>query len=196
MKWKILVVEDEPGIGQFLLEGLSEEGFDVLLVADGIQASEQMFRFHPDLILLDWMLPQKSGIELLHEFRVVDQETPVILLTAKDTLDDTLTGFKEGANDYLKKPFHFEELLQRIAVQLRNKGPKAELSLGTIRVHLKRYQVLKEAEEIALTNKDHGNRNGGVVVTSKVIDYLENIVVYTRPRRSNDNRGVSSIGDD
>lgn len=154
MKWKILVVEDEPGIGQFLLEGLSEEGFDVLLVADGIQASEQMFRFHPDVILLDWMLPQKSGIELLHEFRVVDQETPVILLTAKDTLDDTLTGFKEGANDYLKKPFHFEELLQRIAVQLRNKGPKAELSLGTIRVHLKRYQVLKEAEEIALTNKE------------------------------------------
>lgn len=154
MKWKVLVVEDEPGIWQFLQEGLEEEGFEVAVATDGVQASELIFRFHPDLILLDWMLPEKSGMEVLQEFRAINQETPVIFLTAKDTLDDTLAGFKIGANDYLKKPFHFEELLQRISVQLRHKEPKAELTLGSIRMHLKRFQVFKKEDEIALTNKE------------------------------------------
>ncbi len=108
-----------------------------------------------DLLLLDWMLPGLSGIELTRQFRRDFPRTPIIFLTAKDTLDETVFGLQSGANDYVKKPFHFEELLMRIRVQLRGKEEQAEkLVLGPISIWPERHLVEKDGEEIALTQKE------------------------------------------
>jgi DNA-binding response OmpR family regulator len=108
-----------------------------------------------DLLLLDWMLPGMTGLDLLKLFRKENDTTPVIFLTAKDTLEETLEGLQTGANDYIKKPFHFEELLERIRVQLRGKfETKESLSLGSILLNRDRHQVFKAGLEIPLTLKE------------------------------------------
>ena len=116
---RILVVEDEPGIANFLKQGLEEESYAVDVMSDGVKGLEHALSGEYDLLLLDWMLPGLSGIELCREFRKQYKTTPVIMLTAKDTVQETVFGLQSGANDYIKKPFHFEELLERIRVQLR-----------------------------------------------------------------------------
>jgi len=108
-----------------------------------------------DLLLLDWMLPGLSGIEVCEQFRTKFKKTPVIFLTAKDTISETITGLQAGANDYIKKPFHFEELLERIKVQMR--GMAAEepnLVLGTITLNMNTHQAFKENMEVHLTQKE------------------------------------------
>ena len=108
-----------------------------------------------DLLLLDWMVPGISGIEVCHQFRKEFKYTPVIFLTAKDTVDETIFGLQSGANDYIKKPFHFEELLERIKVQLRPKsGEHSIFKLGNITLNTGNHQVLKNGEEINLTQKE------------------------------------------
>ena len=111
---RILVVEDEPGISNFLKQGLEEEAFAVDVTDNGKSGLELALSGNYDLLLLDWMVPGISGIELMRQFRKDFPQTPVIFLTAKDTLDETIFGLQSGANDYIKKPFHFEELLMRI----------------------------------------------------------------------------------
>ena len=152
---RILVIEDEIGIARFLKQGLEEETFVVDLAEDGKQGLDLALSENYDLLLVDWMLPGLSGIEVCRQVRKHDTSTPIIFLTAKDTVQDTVFGLQQGANDYIKKPFHFEELLARIQVQLR---PKAEsgtrLTLGNIVLDLERHQVFKGEEEISLTHKE------------------------------------------
>lgn len=152
---RILVVEDEPGISNFLKQGLEEEGYAVDVAENGKDGLELALSEAYDLLLLDWMLPGMSGIELTRAFRKERLETPIIFLTAKDTVDETVFGLQSGANDYIKKPFHFEELLERIRVQLR-KSPVAEkvLQLGGIRINPGAHQVWKDDQEISLTQKE------------------------------------------
>lgn len=152
---RILVVEDEPGISNFLKQGLEEEGYAVDVAENGKDGLELALSNAYDLLLLDWMLPGMSGIELTRAFRKERLETPIIFLTAKDTVDETVFGLQSGANDYIKKPFHFEELLERIRVQLR-KSPVAEkvLQLGGIRINPGAHQVWKDDQEISLTQKE------------------------------------------
>lgn len=152
---RILVVEDEPGISNFLKQGLEEEGYAVDVAENGKDGLELALSEAYDLLLLDWMLPGMSGIELTRAFRKERLETPIIFLTAKDTVDETVFGLQSGANDYIKKPFHFEELLERIRVQLR-KSPVAEkiLELGGIRINPSAHQVWKNDQEISLTQKE------------------------------------------
>ncbi len=108
-----------------------------------------------DLLLLDWMVPGISGIELTRQFRKDFPQTPIIFLTAKDTLDETIFGLQSGANDYIKKPFHFEELLMRIRVQLRGKANVEEiLTLGPIEIFPDKHLVLRNGEEVQLTQKE------------------------------------------
>src|SRR5690606_28938148 len=108
-----------------------------------------------DLLLLDWMLPGLNGIEICRQFRKEYPETPIIFLTAKDTLDETVFGLQSGANDYIKKPFHFEELLERIKVQLRPKtGEHSLFTLGNITLNTDTYQVFKNNQEVSLTQKE------------------------------------------
>ena len=108
-----------------------------------------------DLLLLDWMVPGISGIELTRQFRKLYPHVPIIFLTAKDTVDETVFGLQSGANDYIKKPFHFEELLVRIRVQTRASAKSAEkLILGPIVLDTEKHQVFKREKEIALTQKE------------------------------------------
>jgi DNA-binding response OmpR family regulator len=152
---RILIVEDEPGIYNFLKQGLEEENFAVDIAVEGHDGLELACSGHYDLLLLDWMIPGRSGIEICRQFRETYKETPVIFLTAKDTIEDTIIGLQSGANDYIKKPFHFEELLERIKVQLRPKlGGQVLFSLGNISLHTEKHQVLKDHKEIVLTQKE------------------------------------------
>jgi DNA-binding response OmpR family regulator len=152
---KILIVEDEQGIVSFLKQGLEEESFEVEIAEDGKKGLELALSGKYDLLLLDWMLPGLTGIEVCVQFRKEFTETPVIFLTAKDALDETILGLQSGANDYIKKPFHFEELLERIKVQLRPiTGNNSVFVLGPIRLNTETHQVHKGNQEINLTQKE------------------------------------------
>ncbi len=152
---RLLIVEDESGIADFLKQGLEEESYKVDIAEAGSLGLELALTHQYDLLLLDWMLPELSGIELMKQFRETDKTTPVIFLTAKDTLEETILALKQGANDYVKKPFHFEEVLERIKVQLRPKTATNErLSLGSISIDTGSRQVYKSESEVHLTQKE------------------------------------------
>lgn len=178
---KLLVVEDEPGIANFLKQGLEEEGFVVDVANAGKKGLELALTENYDLLILDWMVPEVSGIEICTQFRKQDPDTPVIFLTAKDTVDETIFGLQVGANDYVKKPFHFEELLQRIRVQLRNKQSEEVLTLGSIELNPEAHMVHKNGEEISLTQKEFALlemliRNKGRVCTrTRIIEKVWDI---------------------
>ena len=154
---RILIVEDESAIAGFLKEGLEEEAFAVDLADNGRKGLELALDFvnEYDVILLDWMLPGVSGIEICRSVRKVNQLVPIIFLTAKDTVDDTVFGLETGANDYLKKPFAFEELLARIRVLMRNNtGELSVFSIGDIQMNVAVHDVTKAGKQISLTQKE------------------------------------------
>lgn len=152
---RILIIEDEIGIANFLKQGLEEEDYIVELATDGTGGLEKACKGHYDLLLVDWMLPGMSGVEICRNYRKDFPDTPIIFLTARDTVQDTVQGLQAGANDYIKKPFHFDELLARIEVQLRPKNEvQSELTLGNIKLNLETHQVWKEQEEVVLTQKE------------------------------------------
>lgn len=152
---RILVVEDEEGIAAFLKQGLEEESYAVDVAYEGKQGLQLALSGEYDLLLLDWMVPGLSGIEICRQFRKEFKETPILFLTAKDTPDETIFGLEAGANDYIKKPFHFEELLARIKVQLRPKsGDHSIFELGDITLNTETHQVHKGDQEINLTQKE------------------------------------------
>ena len=150
----ILIIEDEPGICNFLKQGLEEEGYRITIAIDGKQGIEFFQLEKPDLILLDWMLPKMTGIEVCKFVRAIDAETPILFLTAKDTIQETIEGLQSGANDYIKKPFSFEELLERIKIHFRNHKGKSNLILGNITLNLKTYEVKVDSSYVALTQRE------------------------------------------
>ncbi|GEP51730.1 DNA-binding response regulator [Flavobacterium noncentrifugens] len=152
---KILIVEDEAGISQFLKQGLEEENYEVAVADDGKSGLQSAQQNSFDLIILDWMLPEMNGLDVCVEFRKKNTTTPIIFLTAKDTIQETIAGLKAGANDYIKKPFNFEELLERIKVQLRSaEADVPNLKLGPIEINKKTYQVFNNGIEVFLTQKE------------------------------------------
>lgn len=179
---RILIVEDEPGISSFLKQGLEEESFAVDVANEGISGLKLALSGEYDLLLLDWMLPGLSGVEICRQFRKEFNETPIIFLTAKDTLDETIFGLQIGANDYIKKPFHFEELLERIKVQFRPKsGDHSIFTLGKISLDTESHQVFKDQEEINLTQKEFSlleylmRNKGKVCRRTRIIESVWNI---------------------
>lgn len=151
---KIAIIEDEIGIAKFLQQGLEEENFLVTVANDGQKGWEIIQQFKPDLILLDWVLPKLSGLELCKKVRNSGILTPIIFLTARDTVQDTIEGLKAGANDYIKKPFSFEELLARIYVYFRKEKLPTQLSLGPINMDLSTHQVEVNQKEVVLTQRE------------------------------------------
>ncbi len=119
IKTNILVVEDETKLAQFLSLELSYEGYEVIVANDGLTGLTMARENKPDLILLDWMLPQISGLEVCRRLRLTGDKVPIILLTAKDEISDRVAGLDAGADDYIVKPFSIEELLARIRASLR-----------------------------------------------------------------------------
>lgn len=150
----ILIVEDEAGIVQFLKQGLEEEGYKITTASDGAAGFELIQKQKFDLILLDWMLPKINGLDLCKAIRVKDSTTPIIFLTAKDTILETIEGLKAGANDYIKKPFSFEELIERIKVHFRNQNTPEILTLGTIKINLAQHTVSTNGIEVSLTQRE------------------------------------------
>lgn len=152
---QILVIEDEPGIARFLKQGLEEEAYAVDVADTGPAGLAQALVRPYDLLLVDWMLPGLPGLEVCRQLRAARHTTPIIFLTAKDTVADTVAGLQAGANDYIKKPFHFAELLERIRVQLRPAGNPAErFAVGPIVLDVTAHQVYRDNEEILLTQKE------------------------------------------
>ncbi|WP_186758111.1 response regulator transcription factor [Echinicola salinicaeni] len=152
---KILIIEDEPGIVKFLRQGFEEEGYLVESASDGIQGLDMALSNDYNIILLDWMIPSISGIEVCRSFRKYNNKIPIIFLTAKDEVADVIFGLQAGANDYIKKPFHFDELLERVKVQLRPvSGEHEQFSVGNIQMDIGTHQVFKNEEEIYLTQKE------------------------------------------
>ncbi len=119
MAIKILYVEDETFLGKIVLESLQQRGFEVLMETDGAKVMQQFRNFVPDICVLDIMLPNRNGFELANDIRQVQEDIPIIFLTAKTQTEDVVKGFKAGANDYIRKPFSMEELIIRIENALR-----------------------------------------------------------------------------
>ncbi|MCA0239187.1 MAG: response regulator transcription factor [Bacteroidetes bacterium] len=154
---RILLIEDEIAIAGFISEGLAEEGFAVDVAHNGkeglVMALDHLEEY--DLVLLDWMLPGMSGIEICRNIRKQHPTLPIIFLTARDTVDDVVFGLETGANDYLRKPFAFEELLARIRVLLRsNAGEQTVFRYKDLELDIARHQVLKSGAPIELTQKE------------------------------------------
>jgi two-component system response regulator ArlR len=152
---KILIVEDEIGIANFLKQGLEEEGYEVVVAHDGKAGLEIAQNQKVDIILLDWIMPQMLGIDVCREIRKIDSKTPILFLTAKDTVQETIEGLKAGANDYIKKPFSFDELVERIKIHFRNENQNDVLSLGQIKIILSKHQVVINNQEVSLTQREY-----------------------------------------
>lgn len=153
---KILIVEDEIGIVNFLQQGLVEEGYRIEVALNGKEGLELALKGNFNLILLDWMLPEMTGLEICTAFRKQDKKTPILFLTARDAVQETIKGLQSGANDYIKKPFHFEELLARIKVQLRNAQKEIPLlTINDVQIDRSSHQVTKNNEVIPLTQKEY-----------------------------------------
>ena len=156
---KVLIIEDEESITEFLELELKHEGFDVTVFHDGRDGLEAALNNHFDLILLDLMLPHLNGIEICRRIRVV-KETPIIMLTARDSVMDRVMGLDVGADDYMSKPFSIEELLARMRVIFRRNERHEEninkhLLFKEIEVDTISRTVKKGNEEIPLTKREY-----------------------------------------
>jgi DNA-binding response OmpR family regulator len=159
-KKRILVVEDEANIAQFLKRGLTYKGFDVRVAWDGQQALREMQTFAPDLVVLDIMLPGMDGYEVCRRLRArSDDRLQIVILTAKDELSDKVIGLDSGADDYVTKPFVFEELLARIRARLRRSEAKAqrtkEIVVGDLVIDTAARQVCRGGDPVELTTREY-----------------------------------------
>lgn len=173
---RILVIEDEKKITDFIKRGLKEEGYAVDVAYDG-EAGRFLARTNEyDLVLLDLMLPKIDGITLCKELKKDGYPAPIIMLTAKDTVKDKVTGLDSGADDYMTKPFAFEELLARIRAILRKGDSKTpnKLQAEDLVLDLLTHKVTRRDKEIVLTAKEYAlleylMRNAGSIVTRTMI---------------------------
>jgi len=154
---RILIVEDETTIANFIKEGLEEEGFAVDIADNGKRGLQLALSNldEYDVILLDWMLPGLNGIEICRAVRKENKSVPIIFLTAKDTVDDAVFGLESGANDYIRKPFSFEELLARIRVLMRkNDVETVVFSVADIEMNIEKHTITKSGKPIELTQRE------------------------------------------
>lgn len=169
-KIRILLTEDDANLGMLLREYLIAKGFDVELQPDGEKGLQAFKRSHYDLCILDVMMPVKDGFSMAQEVRIMNQDVPIIFLTAKSMKADILNGFNVGADDYMTKPFSMEELLMRIEAILRRttKSSSQELFLlGKVKFDSNKQILYKKDQEVKLTTKEsellkllclHGNQ--------------------------------------
>jgi DNA-binding response OmpR family regulator len=210
MKKQILVVEDEQPILQFLQRGLTYKGFGVLTATTGAGVLSQVSMYGPDLVLLDILLPDVSGIEVCRSLRSTGRSTlPILMLTAKDERTDKILGLESGADDYITKPFDFEELVARIRAALRRverieERLSAPIEVGDLVIDPAEQRVWRSGEPIALTRREYEllellAQNAGHVLTKgrifeRIWGYdneagLEVIKVYINTLRSKLNAG-------
>ena len=156
----ILIAEDEPRIASFLEKGLKAKGFTTAIATEAAEVVQMVFSDSFDLLLLDLGLPGKDGLVVLEELRGQGADLPIIILTARDDINDKVAGLEGGADDYVTKPFRFEELIARIRLRLRssNEATTANantvLQVGQIRLNLKTRKVEFKGEHIELPSKE------------------------------------------
>ena len=142
---KVLYVEDELFLGKIVKESLESRGFAVTMESDGAKATELFKKLKPDICVLDIMLPNKDGFTIADEIRELDEEIPIIFLTAKTQTEDVVKGFSSGGNDYIRKPFSMEELIVRIQHLLKNKTEGSQkISGGTAIIGKYNFQLNRQ----------------------------------------------------
>lgn len=154
----VLIVEDEPKLSTYLQRGLEEEGYAVDLAHDGPTALEWVLSNDFDIIVLDIMLPGIDGLTVCHELRERDIRTPILMLTARDTVDDRVVGLDAGADDYLVKPFAFKELLARLRALGRRASDQEKsiiLTVGELILDTATHQVTRKGQSISLAAKEY-----------------------------------------
>ena len=188
MKPKILLVEDEEKLSKFIEMELGYEGYEVTVANDGLSGLMAARDSEPDLVLLDWMMPGLSGVEVCRRLRSTGFKEPVILLTAKDDVSDRVTGLDAGADDYVVKPFSIEELLARVRAHLRRNQPQEVDTL--------------QFQDLTLNRKTREVKRGGrsIELTAKEFDLLEYLIshprqVLTRDRILEEVWGYDFMGD-
>jgi DNA-binding response OmpR family regulator len=174
----ILVVDDEPTLREALVDALETDGFRVVAAADGREALNQFRAERPDLVLLDLMLPELSGIEVCRIIRA-ESGVPIVMLTAKDSELDKVVGLELGADDYVTKPFDLEELLARIKVVLRRARPSiAQVTLGAVTIDFHALRATQGTEEIHLSYREFdvlrylAEREGRVVSRNELLSQI------------------------
>jgi DNA-binding response OmpR family regulator len=153
---RILLVEDEPAIADFVERSLDAAGYAVTCVGDGEDGEREALHGDYDLVLLDIMLPGRSGLDLLSAIRARDQRVPVIMVTAKGEVDDRVAGLDRGADDYIVKPFSIDELLARVRAHLRRPHQPASdaLAVGDLTLHLTTREVERSGVPVRLTARE------------------------------------------
>jgi len=153
---RVLVVEDEPGIAQFIRQGLREAGYAVDVAYDGEEGLDYVYVAEYDVLVLDILLPKLDGLDVLHALRARGVKTPVLLLTAKDTVEDRVRGLDSGADDYLVKPFAFPELVARLRALLRRPPLQIDpvLHLGDLAMDTARREVRRGGRLIELSPRE------------------------------------------
>ena len=205
---RILVVEDETRIADFVVRGLKEEQYAVDVAYDGEQGM-YLADINPyDLMILDIMLPHKDGIAMCQELRKKKISTPILMLTARGAVKDKVTGLNSGADDYLTKPFSFEELLARVKVLLRrNKAEKTPiLKIADLELNQLSHEVKRKGKPVALTSKEYMlleylMLNAGQVISRSMIsehvwnenfDSMTNVIdVHIRNLRQKIDKGAA-----
>ncbi len=170
---KVIIVEDEKKMASFIERGLKEEGYEVEVAEDGERGWECINQKSYDLIILDWMLPKMDGIEVCQKIRQTKNKTPILILTAKDSVEDKIQGLDQGADDYLTKPFSFEELLARMRALLRRPTDiqkETRLKQGDLVMDLLEREVKINEQSVELSQKEFAlleflMRNKGEVVS-------------------------------
>jgi heavy metal response regulator len=180
---RILLAEDEKKVARFIRQGLGEEGYAVDVASDGDEALGMALDGVHDLIILDIGLPRKDGLQVLRELRQKKIKTPVLLLTVRATIEDKVLGLDSGADDYLAKPFAFQELVARVRALLRRRTEEGStvLQFADLTLDPARHTVFRAGRKIDLTSKefallDYLLRNAGRVLTRTMI--IEHVWEY------------------
>lgn len=177
---RILLVEDEPDAARMLAKGLREEAYAIDLAADGEQALEQVYLNNYDLIILDVMLPGRNGFDVCRELRATGSAVPILMLTARDAIEDRVEGLDSGADDYLPKPFDFEELLARVRALLRRRPalyPKV-ITIADLSIDTRARRVRRAGRDVELTAKEYAlleylaRRAGEVVGRADIAEHV------------------------
>lgn len=155
---KILVVEDEKKVASFIKRGLEDDNYKVVVAHDGIEGFKQARDGDYNLVIMDMMLPKKDGMSVIKDLREAGNRVPVLMLTARDNMEDIVSGLDAGSDDYLTKPFAFAELLARVRALLRrgelDRG--AEIRFADLRLDPVSHKVWRGSNEIDLTSKEYG----------------------------------------
>ncbi len=193
MAIRIFLVEDEKSIRDALKLNLEIEGYEVVSTGEGKKVLKMFKEQHFDIVLLDIMLPEVSGLELCEQIRLIDMDVPIVFLTAKDAASDKITGLKKGADDYITKPFNLEELLLRIQILLKRSQSQTSNSIesfefGENSANFKTYEAKGNKGDFKLTKKEAMllklliERRGEVVSRQQILQSVWGYDVYPSTR--------------